>query len=91
MSTAFAAHQHLGDLERLLAVVGLRHQQVVDVDAERLAYSASRACSASMKAATPPRFCAWPAVESASVVLPDDSGPKISTTRPRGKPPMPMA
>ena len=28
------AHEHLGDLERLLAGVGLRHQQVVDVDAE---------------------------------------------------------
>jgi hypothetical protein len=28
---------------------------------------------------------------SASVVLPDDSGPKISTTRPRGTPPMPSA
>src|SRR6516225_5157711 len=26
-----------------------------------------------------------------SVVLPDDSGPKISTTRPRGMPPMPSA
>ena len=26
---------------------------------------------------------------SASVVLPDDSGPKISITRPRGTPPMP--
>ncbi len=56
-----------------------------------LAYSASSACSASMKAATPPRFCAWPITDSASVVLPDDSGPKISTTRPRGKPPMPSA
>src|SRR5450756_1334269 len=31
-----AAHQHLGDLERLLAVVGLRHQQLVDVDADGL-------------------------------------------------------
>ena len=30
------AHQHLDDLERLLAVVGLRHQQVVDVDPELL-------------------------------------------------------
>ena len=31
-----AAHQHLGDLERLLAVVRLRDQQVVDVDADGL-------------------------------------------------------
>ncbi len=27
----------------------------------------------------------------ARVVLPDDSGPKISTTRPRGRPPTPRA
>ncbi len=29
-----AAHQHLGDLQRLLAVVGLGDEQVVDVDAQ---------------------------------------------------------
>ena len=40
-----------------------------------LAYSASRACSASMKAAVPPRFWPWATIDSASVVLPDDSGP----------------
>ena len=40
-----------------------------------VAYSASRACSASMKAALPPSFCAWPTTERASVVLPEDSGP----------------
>jgi hypothetical protein len=33
---AAGAHQHVGDLERLLAGVGLRDQQVVDVDAELL-------------------------------------------------------
>ena len=37
------ADQHLGDLERLLAVVGLRDQQVVDVDAELLARTRRRA------------------------------------------------
>ena len=31
-----AAHEHLGDLEGLLAVVGLRDEQVVDVDADGL-------------------------------------------------------
>ena len=40
-----------------------------------VAYSASSACSASMKAAMPPRFWAWPTTERASVVLPEDSGP----------------
>jgi hypothetical protein len=34
---------------------------------------------------------AWAMTWSARVVLPDDSGPKISTTRPRGNPPTPKA
>src|SRR5437868_6135590 len=56
-----------------------------------LAYSTSSACSASMYAAAPP--CRWECATtcSASVVLPLDSGPKISVTRPRGIPPMPIA
>ncbi len=33
-STEAGAHQHLGDLERLLAVVGLRDQEVVGVHAD---------------------------------------------------------
>ncbi len=44
-----------------------------------------------MKAATPPAFCTSAMACSASVVLPEDSGPKISTTRPRGSPPTPSA
>ena len=55
------------------------------------AYSASRACSASMNAASPPAFWAWAMTWSERVVLPEDSGPKISTTRPRGMPPTPSA
>src|SRR5947209_19267515 len=45
----------------------------------------SSACSASTNAAVPPCFWAWAITCSAMVVLPEDSGPKISTTRPRGK------
>src|SRR5712692_11956654 len=44
-----------------------------------------------MKAAVPPTFCASAITCKARVVLPEDSGPKISTTRPRGKPPTPKA
>ena len=55
------------------------------------AYSASRACSASMNAASPPVRCASAMMCSDSVVLPDDSGPKISMMRPRGTPPTPRA
>src|SRR5947199_7639534 len=55
------------------------------------AYSMSSACSASMYAAAPPWRCALPTTCSASVVLPLDSGPKISVTRPRGMPPIPIA
>src|SRR5216684_2693100 len=55
------------------------------------AYSTSSACSASMYAAAPPWRWELATTCSASVVLPLDSGPKISVTRPRGMPPMPIA
>src|SRR6058998_3913512 len=44
-----------------------------------------------MKAAVPPVFWASAIVCNMSVVFPDDSGPKISMTRPRGSPPVPSA
>ena len=44
-----------------------------------------------MKATTPPRFCASAMTCWQTVVLPDDSGPKISVIRPRGMPPTPSA
>ena len=53
------ADQQLGDLERLLAGVGLGDEQLVDVDADPASRSCgSIACSASMKAQMPPRRCA---------------------------------
>ena len=58
---------------------------------KRLAHDGSSACSASMNAATPPSRCVLAMAVSANVVLPLDSGPKISTTRPRGKPRPPKA
>src|ERR1019366_6404265 len=39
----------------------------------------------------PPSFCASATTCRATVVLPEDSGPKISEMRPRGKPPIPSA
>src|SRR5256885_6952469 len=39
----------------------------------------------------PPGACACAITCKPMVVLPDDSGPKISTTRPRGTPPTPSA
>src|SRR4029079_4670234 len=44
-----------------------------------------------MKATTPPRRCASARTCWQIVVLPDDSGPKISVIRPRGMPPTPSA
>src|SRR5687768_683252 len=44
-----------------------------------------------MKATTPPFFCASARTCWQRVVLPDDSGPKISVIRPRGTPPTPVA
>ncbi len=40
-----------------------------------LAYSGSRACSASMNATEPPAFCAFATACRVRVVLPEDSGP----------------
>ena len=55
------------------------------------AYVLSKACSASINAAIPPAFWASAIAWIASVVLPDDSGPKISIIRPFGYPPIPSA
>src|SRR2546428_365941 len=44
-----------------------------------------------MWAAAPPSRWAFATTCSANVVLPLDSGPKISVTRPRGMPPIPIA
>src|ERR1700716_3454785 len=44
-----------------------------------------------MKAQMPPFFCPSATVCSASVVLPEDSGPYISTPGPRARPPTPSA
>ena len=86
------ADQHLGDLQGLLAVVGLGDQQVVDVDAELAGVLGVERVlgvdeGGDAAASSAPGAMTW----RASVVLPDDSGPKISTTRPRGIPPMPSA
>ncbi len=55
------------------------------------AYSGSSACSASTNAAMPPFFWTLATACSAMEVLPEPSGPYTSTTRPRGRPPMPSA
>jgi len=58
---------------------------------QRAAYLGSSACSISMKAAVPPRFWHSATMCWQTVVLPEDSGPKISVIRPRGMPPTPNA
>ena len=55
------------------------------------AYLGSNACSASTNAAVPPAFWASAITCNVSVVLPEDSGPYISTTLPLGRPPIPRA
>ena len=55
------------------------------------AYTGSNACSASIKAASPPNFCASAIACNASVVFPDDSGPNTSIILPLGIPPIPNA
>ena len=51
-----AAHESLGDFQGLFAVIGLRDQQIVGLDAELLGIAKSSACSASIYAPMPPSF-----------------------------------
>jgi cell division septum initiation protein DivIVA len=57
-SIGAGAHQRVRDLERLLAAVRLADQQLLESTPSLRAYSVSSACSASMKAQTPPARCA---------------------------------
>ena len=83
--------QGLGDLERLLAGVRLADEELVHVDAagarvarvQRVLDVDERRDAASRCASA---MTCWQ-----TVVLPDDSGPKISVIRPRGMPPTPRA
>ena len=56
-----------------------------------LAYTGSNACSASIKAASPPIFWHSAITCKANVVLPEDSGPNTSIILPFGIPPIPNA
>ena len=56
-----------------------------------LAYTGSRACSASINPAIPPLFCTSATICKATVVLPEDSCPYTSIIRPLGIPPIPSA
>jgi hypothetical protein len=68
------AHEHVGDLERLLAEVGLRDQELVG-HAELLGVADVERVLGVDEGATPPRFCASATTCRVSVVLPLDSGP----------------
>jgi hypothetical protein len=69
------AHQHVGDLERLLAGVGLRHQQVVHVHAELLGVARVERVLGVHERAGAAVLWQFAITWSVSVVLPDDSGP----------------
>lgn len=86
-----APYERIGDVERLLAVSGWETYSSSRFTPKFLAYTGSRACSASINAAMPPSFCASAMARRATVVLPEDSGPYISMILPRGMPPMPSA
>ena len=85
------AHQRVGDLERLLAGIGLGDEQFVEIDPELAGIDRIERVLGIDEGADAAVFWASAMMCRASVVLPDDSGPKISTTRPRGRPPMPSA
>jgi hypothetical protein len=69
------AHQHVGDLERLLAGVGLARSAAPRVDAELLRVLRVERVLGVDEGATPPSFCISAMTCSVSVVLPEDSGP----------------
>ena len=59
----------------ILAEAQKKGGDVAFIDVEHAPYTGSSACSASTKATSPPRFWASARICSASVVLPEDSGP----------------
>jgi hypothetical protein len=85
------AHQRLDDLERLLARVGLADEQVVELDAQLARVGRVERVLGVDEGADAAAFCALAITCSVSVVLPELSGPKISTMRPRGRPLPPSA
>ncbi len=67
--------QHVDDLERLLTGVGLRDQERVGVDAERLRVFRVERVLGVDERGDAPAFCTLATAWSATVVLPEDSGP----------------
>lgn len=69
------AHKCFGNFKSLFAVIRLRNEKRINVDAECLGVHRVKACSASINAASPPSFCTSAMTCRATVVLPEDSGP----------------
>ncbi len=69
------AHEHVGDLERLLAVVGLADEQLLRLDPELARVVEVERVLGVDEGATPPGFWHSAMACRVSVVLPQDSGP----------------
>ena len=69
------ADQHVGDLERLLTCVGLRHEELVDVDAELLRVLGVERVLGVDEGGDAALLLALAIAWRVSVVFPDDSGP----------------
>jgi hypothetical protein len=72
------ADQGLGDFEGLLAAIGLGDQQVIDVDAEFLGVAGVEGVLGIDKGGQAAERWASAMIWRVMVVLPEDSGPKIS-------------
>ena len=67
--------ERVGDFERLLAGIRLGNQEVVELDAELARIAGVEGMLGIDEAANPAGLCASATTWSASVVLPEDSGP----------------
>src|SRR5215217_927244 len=85
------ADERIRYLQSLLAVVRLGEVEILQIDADGLGVGRVDGVLGVDEGGQTPCLLASAITCRARVVLPLDSGPKISTTRPRGRPPTPRA
>ena len=85
------AHQRVGDLQRLLAGIGLGNEEIIDIDAELARIDRIERMFGVDEGADAALLLRLRQAMQRQRGLAGGFRPVISTTRPRGKPPMPSA